>query len=299
MCSASSSRPPHGADLSAPSRSLDGPGPEACPVALTIAGSDSGGGAGIQADLRAFTFLGVFGTTALTAVTAQNPKGVTDVCPVPSASVVSQIDAVFAEFDVRAVKTGMLFSADIIGAVADRLRAHRGRWLVVDPVMVATSGAKLLQDDAIAALVEQLLPLAGLITPNRPEAEILAGRQLRSPQDARAAAVDMARRFQATVVLKGGHDEGDNVADIVTDGSRSWVMTAARIAAPTTHGTGCSLSAAAAACLARGDELQAALRQAKAYVCNALASCCRVGPDAWAMMPRADSGPAEVTCREL
>jgi hydroxymethylpyrimidine/phosphomethylpyrimidine kinase len=255
------------------------------PVALTIAGSDSGGGAGIQADLRAFSFFETFGTTAITAVTAQNPLEVTDVHPIPPETVSRQQKAVFDAFAVAAVKTGMLFSAEIIEAVVAGLGSVPPVPLVVDPVMVATSGAKLLREDAVAAMCERLLPLATVITPNIPETEIICGRPLRTPSSMMAAALELARRYDCTVVVKGGHDPAFPSVDTVACSSGCWKLSSPVAMAASAHGTGCSLSAAIAACLARGDEPLLAVRKAKAYVFGALCSCVKVGPELFAMSP--------------
>jgi hydroxymethylpyrimidine/phosphomethylpyrimidine kinase len=256
-----------------------------CPVALSVAGSDSGGGAGIQADLAAFAYFNVFGTTAITAVTAQNPHTVTGICAVDTDTVCAQMEAVFDAFAVCAVKTGMLFSAEIIRAVAEVLGVRASIPVVVDPVMVSTSGARLLREDAVRVLVDSLLPLAGVVTPNLPEAEILCGRPLRGQQDVLDAAGEMARRFGAVFVIKGGHDDCSEAVDTVSDGVCTWQMISPRVAARTTHGTGCSLSAAVAACIARGDDTAAALRNAKAYVLARLNHALRVGEHTWAMVP--------------
>jgi len=262
------------------------------PAALTIAGSDSGGGAGIQADLRTFLDFGVHGTAALTAVTAQNPQGVTGVGEITVDLVNRQIAAVLAAFNIRAIKTGMLSGEATVRCVAQQVAALSGIPLVVDPVMVATSGATLLRENAVVALCDALLPCAAVITPNIPEAEILVGRGLPRDRDRIAAASELAARFDCTAVLKGGHADGSEAAvDYVSDGHRVWALAAARIAAPTTHGTGCSFSAALAAALALGDGMAVALRKAKAYVGMALSGCVRVGPETWAMRaisPRLD-----------
>lgn len=254
---------------------------------LSIAGSDSGGGAGIQADLAAFAYFETFGTTAITAVTAQNPRGVTGVYPVEPAGVSAQIDAVFAAFAVAAVKTGMLFSVALIERVVECLCRHRPRWLVVDPVMVATSGAKLLQEDAVEALRRRLLPMATLITPNLPETEVLLGRPVQTAQEMRTAAAELAARYPGCrVLVKGGHSgSAAGADDVLAEAGRLWIFSAPREAAPTTHGTGCSLSAAIAACLARGEAPPEAVRRAKAYVLGRLRGCATVGPGTWAMCP--------------
>jgi hydroxymethylpyrimidine kinase/phosphomethylpyrimidine kinase len=268
------------------------------PVALTIAGSDSGGGAGIQADLRAFAFFNVFGTTAITAVTAQNPHAVTDVHAVPSAAVAAQIRAVTDAFTVSAAKTGMLFNAAIIETVADTL-AGCPFPLVVDPVMVATSGARLLQPQAAEALSMLLLPKAHMITPNRPEAEILAGRPIEDAAHALAAARWLAGKYECAVVLKGGHDRAQPATDIFCNGTGCWELSARPLAPRATHGTGCTLSAAITACLATGlDDLEAVI-QAKALVYGALKAAVQVGPDTWTMTSPAELPLDEIQCRPL
>ncbi len=271
-------------------------------VALTIAGSDSGGGAGIQADLRAFGVFGVFGTSVVTAVTAQNPGGVRGVHAVDPANVRAQLDAVLDAFQVGGVKTGMLFSAEIIRAVAEGLRARNRRFpLVVDPVMVATSGSRLLRDDAAEALCRELLPLAAVITPNLPEAEVLCGREVRTPQTVADAARELAARFGAAVLIKGGHSAEAPGTDLFCDrDGRLWRLRTPDIAAPASaHGTGCSLSAAAAACLTKGMEPLEALRHAKAYVYGALRNGVRVGPDSFAMWPEERLPLDEVTIERV
>ncbi len=255
------------------------------PVALTIAGSDSGGGAGIQTDLRAFNHLGVFGTSAITAVTAQNPLGVRSVQPIDVAIVGDQIDAVLEAFAVGAIKTGMLFNAEIIECVTNRLTPLEIP-VVVDPVMVATSGAVLLRDDAIDTLKSCLLPRATLITPNLPETSLLLGRDI-APNSAADAASELAEVFGCAVLVKGGHDKnGTSSVDwlATTDGKTQGVKTP-RTEAATTHGTGCALSAAIAANLAKGLSLTDAVIQAKAYIYGNLCNCRRVGDNTFAMTP--------------
>jgi len=245
------------------------------PVALTIAGSDSGGGAGVQADLKTFAALGVHGTSAITCLTAQNPRGVRAVEACSPAIVREQIAAVFAELPPRAAKTGMLFSAEIIHAVARSWRARKCP-LVVDPVMVATSGAKLLEPDAVRALERELLPRATLLTPNVAEAEALLGTRLRVPEDLRAAARALHERFGCAVLAKGGHlATGREAIDVLFDGATEWLLTAPRVRGVRTHGTGCTYSAAVTAFLARGEKLEAAVRQAKEFVSSAIANSVR------------------------
>jgi len=239
------------------------------PVVLTIAGSDSGGGAGIQADLRAFTRLECFGTSAITAVTAQNLEGVTDVAGVPPSTVAAQIEAVMRGFDVRAVKTGMLWSADIVRVVAHARRESRVPW-VIDPVMVATSGARLLREDAIAAYGDELIPGATLVTPNLDEAAVLLGTERIARPHLGEAARELAARLRCAVLLKGGHLDGDPTDLLWADG-RATEWTHPRLREVNTHGTGCMLSAAIAALLGRGRPLREACAGGLEFVADALA----------------------------
>ena len=242
------------------------------PIALTIAGSDSGGGAGIQADLKTFAALGVHGTSAITCITAQNPRGVTGIQAIRADMVRKQLEAVFAELRPGAVKTGMLFSTEIIHVVADFFASGRRPPLVVDPVMVATSGAVLLKPSAIRALKEQLLPLATLITPNLDEAEILIGRKLRSLADLSSAAREIHERFGCAVLVKGGHLQNAKLAvDVFFDGKTLREFTARRVRGVSTHGTGCTYSAAIAAGLAQGEPLPTAVASAKSFITRAIA----------------------------
>jgi len=242
------------------------------PVALTIAGSDSGGGAGIQADLKTFAALGVHGTSAITCVTAQNPRGVYGIQACDVGIVRRQIDAVFEELRPAAVKTGMLYSAAIIRVVANCLRGNRDVPVVVDPVMVATSGAQLLEPAAVKALCGRLLPLATLVTPNLDEAEILIGEKLSSVTDLRAAARVLHARFGCAVLVKGGHLRGLREAvDIYYDGQQELLLSAPFIRGVSTHGTGCTYSAAIAGHLAGGCALPRAVRRAKEYITQAIA----------------------------
>jgi hydroxymethylpyrimidine/phosphomethylpyrimidine kinase len=244
--------------------------------ALTIAGSDSGGGAGIQADLKTFAALGVYGMSVITAVTAQNTVGVFGIQEIDREMVARQIDAVVEDIGVDAAKTGMLSSAPIIETVAERLRHHALRGLVVDPVMVAKSGDRLLRADAVEALKEHLLPLALIVTPNLPEAETLVGHQLQSDDDLRMAARAIHALGPAYVVVKGGHRSGE-ATDLVYDGREFYELQAARVETPHTHGTGCTFSAAIAAGLARGLEPLTAIREAKEYLTGALAHAYAIG----------------------
>jgi hydroxymethylpyrimidine/phosphomethylpyrimidine kinase len=246
------------------------------PKALAIAGSDSGGGAGIQADLKTFSAFRVFGLSVLTAVTAQNSLGVQGVFNLPPEFVARQIDSVLSDFGADAVKIGMLSTAPIVGAVAERLRAHRQPRIVLDPVMIAKSGDPLLEPDARAALIRAVLPLAEVVTPNLHEAAALAGL----PVDSEADMEEAARRILAlgprTVLVKGGHLK-DAATDILWNGREMIRFTAARIDSPNTHGTGCTFSSAIAAGLARGRPLGDAIREAKAYVTAAIREGFAVG----------------------
>ncbi|MBV9582918.1 MAG: bifunctional hydroxymethylpyrimidine kinase/phosphomethylpyrimidine kinase [Chloroflexi bacterium] len=237
---------------------------------MTIAGSDSGGGAGIQADLKTFQALGVYGASTLTAITAQNTLGVTAVHEVPTEVIAAQIDAVADDIGVDAAKTGMLSSAAIIATVAERIRHWGLNQLVVDPVMVATSGDRLLRDDAVATLIRELLPLALVLTPNHPEAETLVGRSLDSDADIREAAREIVGLGARTVLVKGGHRQGANAVDLLFDGHTFTVFESPRFDTPNTHGTGCTLSAAVAAGLAQGLSVVEAVGEAKRYVSEAI-----------------------------
>jgi hydroxymethylpyrimidine/phosphomethylpyrimidine kinase len=245
------------------------------PVALTIAGSDSGGGAGIQADLKTFAALGVHGTSAITAITAQNTIGVTDILELPVDLVRKQIAAVVEDIGVQAAKTGMLSSAAIVGVVADAVREYGLRLLVVDPVMVAKGGARLLRGDAIEALRDQLIPLAAVLTPNLPEAEVLLGRHIASLDERKQAARDLVAMGASAAVVKGGHAE--DAIDVYFDGSRMVELRSERIDTVNTHGSGCVFSAAIAAWMARGaDPLQAA-GEAKTFITRAIANSLEIG----------------------
>ena len=241
------------------------------PIALTIAGSDSSGGAGIQADLKTFTAFGVYGASVLTALTAQNTQGVSAVEAVSPAFVAAQIDAVLSDLDVGAIKTGMLANAAIVAAVAARLATGPRRLLVVDPVMVATSGDVLLEPDAVAAIKLRLAPLATLITPNLPEAARLLGTAEAASE---AEAGDQASALLAlgcsAVLVKGGHGSGDAAVDLLCDASGIERFAMERVATRHTHGTGCTLSAAIAALLAHGATLRESIARAKAYVWQGL-----------------------------
>ena len=243
-------------------------------VALTIAGSDSGGGAGIQADLKTFAALHVFGTCAITAVTAQNTAEVRAVHPLPTDIVRQQIEAVLDDFSVRAVKTGMLATAEIVELVADLGDAGRLPNLVVDPVMVSSSGARLLDAAAEEGYLERLLPAATVFTPNLFEAGVLLKCDVRSPEDQVAAARELATRTRGVVVVKGGHAEGDAV-DVVCVGDVITELRASRVATSNNHGSGCSFASATAALLARGLSRPDALPQAKKFVHRAIEGAAR------------------------
>ncbi len=239
------------------------------PVILTIAGSDSGGGAGIQADLKTFAALGTHGTCATTALTAQNTQGVTAVHPVPSKHLVAELDAVFDDFRIAAVKTGMLGDARTVRCVARELARRQPRWLIVDPVMIATSGARLLDANAVRVLVERLIPLADVLTPNLPEAEALTGLAIRNPRDGERVAETLLGWGTRAVLLKGGHGRGREVADRWFDAHGTFDIRHPRLPFDA-HGTGCTLSAALAAELAKGRPPRVAARRAIAFVQRAL-----------------------------
>jgi hydroxymethylpyrimidine/phosphomethylpyrimidine kinase len=240
------------------------------PIALTIAGSDSGGGAGIQADLKTFAALGVYGTSALTAITAQNTIGVTAVHALPADLVTAQIEAVAGDMTLDVVKTGMLASSAIVEAVAAAISALDLPSVVVDPVMIAKSGDRLIDTEALAALKSELLPRARVVTPNVPEAEVLAGMKIATLDEAREAARRIHKLGAASVVVKGGHLPGDEAIDLLFDGRTFTEYRAPRIETRNTHGTGCTFASAIAAHLARGEALVDAVRLAKDYVTGAI-----------------------------
>ncbi|MBQ9331143.1 MAG: bifunctional hydroxymethylpyrimidine kinase/phosphomethylpyrimidine kinase [Oscillibacter sp.] len=240
-------------------------------TALTIAGSDSSGGAGIQADIKTMTANGVYAMSAVTALTAQNTTGVTDILEATPAFLSAELDAVFTDIFPDAVKIGMVSSGALISVIAQKLRQYGARNIVVDPVMVATSGAKLLREDAIGTLETELLPLADLLTPNIPEAEILAERAITGPEDMESAARAISRRFGCAVLLKGGHDLNDANDLLFREGAGTWFR-GRRIQNPNTHGTGCTLSSAIASNLAKGYDMTASVERAKEYISGALAA---------------------------
>ena len=240
-------------------------------TALTSAGSDSSGGAGIQADLKTMTAHGVYGMSAVTALTAQNTMGVTDILAVPPAFLAAQLDAVFADIPPDAVKIGMVADAALIHVIAEKLDEYDAKNVVVDPVMVATSGARLISEDAVEALVSELLPRAALITPNIPEAEVLADMAITDRTAMTAAAARIHERTHAAVLMKGGHSV-DDANDLLVDDTGARWFEGRRIATSNTHGTGCTLSSAIASNLARGIDTDSAVAQAKAYLSGALAA---------------------------
>ena len=243
---------------------------------LTIAGSDSIGGAGIQADIKTITMNGAYAMSAVTALTAQNTRGVTEILEAPPEFVEEQIDAVFKDIKPDAIKTGMVGSEDIICAVANQLKARRVKNLVVDPVMVSTSGAKLMPKKAIAVLKEQLIPLATLVTPNIPEAEVISGIKIFSYNDLVKSAKAIAKKCGCPVLIKGGH-RIEGADDILFVDGKIIKFTGERIDNPNTHGTGCTLSAAIATNLAKGFDLVSAVEWAKDYVTNAIAANLNLG----------------------
>lgn len=248
-------------------------------VALTIAGSDSGGGAGIQADLKTFQELGVFGTSALTAITAQNTLGVHAVQPVDIGIVTAQIQAVLSDFPVKAIKTGMLFSAEIIETIANELKGYPTIPLVVDPVMIAKGGASLLQHEAVVALRNHLLPVATLITPNIPEAEVLTGQTIRSERDMENTANMLLSMGASAILLKGGHREDVPHAEdlFMTASGEHFSMRSKRIVTQHTHGTGCTFAAAITAELAKGYSLEEAVLTAKHFIHVAIEDGIEIG----------------------
>ncbi|WP_139489552.1 bifunctional hydroxymethylpyrimidine kinase/phosphomethylpyrimidine kinase [Brevibacillus dissolubilis] len=246
-------------------------------IAMTVAGSDSGGGAGIQADLKTFHQFGVFGTSAITALTAQNTLGVSGVHAVPTDFVVQQMEEVLRDIGTDALKTGMLFNAEIIRAVASVIKKHQVKKVVVDPVMVAKGGAKLLLDEAVAALQDSLLPLSYLITPNLPEAEVLTGMTIRSETDMEEAARRIHEMGPRHVMMKGGHLESEELVDLLFDGEEFYRFPHKRFDTRHTHGTGCTFSAALTAELAKGTELIHAVERAKVFIIEAIRTAPEIG----------------------
>jgi hydroxymethylpyrimidine/phosphomethylpyrimidine kinase len=240
------------------------------PITLTIAGSDSGGGAGIQADLKTFQAFRTFGTSAVTAITAQNTTGVTDVHPVPLRTVRAQIDAVVEDLRPQGVKTGMLATAELVELVADACEDHQLENLVVDPVMVASTGARLLARDAVASLIERLIPLCTVVTPNLEEARILTGLPVEGEEGQRAAAQLLVERGAGAALVKGGHDRGPELIDLLWDGREERVWRRPRMKTRNTHGTGCTLSAGIAAGLAHGYSVPEAVTASLTFVSAAI-----------------------------
>lgn len=249
---------------------------------LSIAGSDSCGGAGIQADLKTMTMNGVYAMSAITALTAQNTTGVRAISEVTPQFLKQQIDAVFEDIRPDAVKIGMVSSSNLIEVIAERLRFYEAKNIVVDPVMVATSGANLMQSEAVAALKEKLLPMATVVTPNIPEAEVLSGITIRTKEDMQKAGKKISEDFGCAVLLKGGHSLNDANDMLCAGGDEQWFM-GKRIDNPNTHGTGCTLSSAIASNLAKGFDLADAVLRAKNYISGALAAQLNLGSGAGPM----------------
>ena len=245
--------------------------------ALTIAGSDSSGGAGIQADLKTFAALGIYGTSAITAITAQNTVGVIEMLPLSADFVTAQIEAVAGDITLHATKTGMLATAAIVEAVAAAIEALDLPLVVVDPVMISKSGARLLDDDGIQVLRAELLPRCAVVTPNIPEAEVLSGRRIGSIEHARAAAHDIHQMGGSAVVITGGHGEGDEIVDLLFDGAMFTELHTARIDTRNTHGTGCTFASAVAAHLALGHSVVDAVVGAQGYVIGAIEHALPIG----------------------
>ena len=245
-------------------------------TALSIAGSDCSGGAGIQADLKTMTMNGVFAMSAITALTAQNTTGVRSILEADPAFLGDQIDAVFEDIRPDAVKIGMVASVGLIETIAERLRRYEAKNIVVDPVMVATSGAKLIADDAVETMKRELLPLAAVLTPNIPEAEILSGMTIRNEEDMVAAARKISESYGCAVLCKGGHSINDANDLLWSDGHAKWFL-GRRIDNPNTHGTGCTLSSAIASNLAKGYDLETSVGRAKDYISGALSAMLDLG----------------------
>lgn len=245
-------------------------------TALTIAGSDSSGGAGIQADIKTMTANGVFAMSAITALTAQNTTGVAGIMEVSPEFLKQQIDCIFTDIRPDAVKIGMVSSAELIIAIAEKLAEYQAENIVVDPVMVATSGAKLISDDAIDTLKERLLPMADILTPNIPESEVLSGMEIRTEEDMIKAAEKISENYHCAVLLKGGHQLNDANDLLYRNGSYRWFY-GKRIDNPNTHGTGCTLSSAIASNLAKGFDMDTSVERAKAYISGALGAMLDLG----------------------
>ena len=251
-------------------------------TALSIAGSDCSGGAGIQADLKTMTMNGVYAMSAITALTAQNTTGVTGIMEVPADFLRQQLDMIFTDIRPDAVKVGMVASSGLIEAIAERLRFYRAENLVVDPVMVATSGARLIESDALSTLTRELLPMAAVITPNIPEGELLSGMKIENEEAMTAAAKKIGDAYGCAVLLKGGHSVSDANDLLYANGELTWFR-GRRIDNPNTHGTGCTLSSAIAANLAKGFALKTSVQRAKDYISGALAALLDLGKGAGPM----------------
>lgn len=245
-------------------------------TALTIAGSDSSGGAGIQADIKTMMANGVFAMSAITAMTAQNTTGVTAIMDATPEFLKAELDEVFTDIFPDAVKIGMVSKSSLIRVIAERLRFYKPGFIVVDPVMVATSGAKLISDEAVRTLREELLPLATILTPNIPETEVLSGMEVRGPEDMVRAAEKISSNYHCAVLCKGGHNVSDANDLLYRDGSYRWFY-GKRIDNPNTHGTGCTLSSAIASNLAKGFDLDTSVERAKAYISGALGAMLDLG----------------------
>lgn len=245
-------------------------------TALTIAGSDCSGGAGIQADIKTMTANGVYAMSAITALTAQNTTGVTGIMEVTPAFLGQQLDSIFTDIRPDAVKIGMVSSGELIRVIAEKLIFYKAENIVLDPVMVATSGSRLISEEAVTVLKEKLLPLATLITPNIPEAEVLWGKSIRSPEDMEAAAKEIGDTYHCAVLCKGGHQLNDANDLLYAGGKETWFY-GKRIDNPNTHGTGCTLSSAIASNLARGCSMEKAVKNAKNYISGALSAMLDLG----------------------
>ncbi len=256
------------------------------PVALTVAGSDSGGGAGIAADLRTFNALGVFGCCAVTAVTSQNPTVVSRIDPVPAEGVAAQIKAVTDKISVSYAKTGMLFSSETVMALANEIK-RCGLKIVCDPVMVSTSGSMLLKEDAVEAVKNEIFPLAKWITPNIPEAELILGREISNIDDMLEAALTISNTYKSSVLLKGGHLKSDNICDAVAKDGKIYTLSSPKLELPAfaSHGTGCTLSAAMTALLALDFPWKRAICESKAFVFGSLSQSVEIGKNIHAMYP--------------
>lgn len=245
--------------------------------ALTIAGSDSGGGAGIQADIKSFAAAGVYGTSVITSVTSQNTQGVTDIFNLPLSSIESQIDAIFTDFDISCVKTGMLSTAEIIQTVSDKLQDYNVKKLVVDPVMVAKGGSRLLQESAVNTLIESLIPQAYIITPNIEEAEFLLDCKINTEEKMKKAAKELMKMGSEFVLLKGGHLKSKYAKDILVGANTELSFSSEKIDSKNTHGTGCTYASSIAAYLAKGFDIEKAVQTAKNYIYEAISNSRNLG----------------------